>query len=74
MPVNKQGRTVSTTSGFDTCCIDKSSSAELQEAINSMYRWYSEAAVCYVYLSDIDAPLVEASTSFFPGVSEHENT
>ena len=57
----------------DTCCIDKSSSAELQEAINSIYRWYSEAAVCYVYLSDIDAPLVEASTSFFPGVSEHEN-
>jgi hypothetical protein len=24
----------------DTCCIDKSSSAELQEAINSMFRWY----------------------------------
>lgn len=23
----------------DTCCIDKSSSAELQEAINSMYQW-----------------------------------
>ncbi|KAJ4215601.1 hypothetical protein NW760_014151, partial [Fusarium oxysporum] len=27
----------------DTCCIDKSSSAELQESINSMYRWYMEA-------------------------------
>lgn len=37
----------------DTCCIDKSSSAELQEAINSMYRWYAEAERCYVYLSDI---------------------
>ncbi|KAK5167078.1 uncharacterized protein LTR77_007808 [Saxophila tyrrhenica] len=37
---------------IDTCCIDKSSSAELSEAINSMYRWYSLAAVCYVYLSD----------------------
>lgn len=27
----------------DTCCIDKSSSAELSEAINSIYRWYKEA-------------------------------
>lgn len=39
----------------DTCCIDKSSSAELTEAINSMFRWYQEAAHCYVYLSDISA-------------------
>jgi hypothetical protein len=37
---------------IDTCCIDKSSSAELSEAINSMYMWYSKADVCYVYLSD----------------------
>jgi hypothetical protein len=37
----------------DTCCIDKSSSAELTEAINSMYRWYQRAARCYVYLSDV---------------------
>ena len=37
----------------DTCCIDKSSSAELSEAINSMYKWYRDAAVCYVYLSDM---------------------
>ena len=37
----------------DTCCIDKSSSAELQEAINSMFRWYQNAARCYVYLSDV---------------------
>jgi hypothetical protein len=36
----------------DTCCIDKSSSAELSEAINSMYYWYQQASVCYVYLSD----------------------
>ena len=39
----------------DTCCIDKSSSAELTEAINSMYRWYERASVCYVYLSDLPA-------------------
>ncbi|KAK4448449.1 heterokaryon incompatibility protein-domain-containing protein [Podospora aff. communis PSN243] len=37
----------------DTCCIDKSSSAELTEAINSMFNWYRRAAVCYAYLADI---------------------
>jgi hypothetical protein len=37
----------------DTICIDKTSSAELTEAINSMYAWYSESAVCYVHLSDV---------------------
>ncbi|MCJ1386872.1 hypothetical protein MMC17_010000 [Xylographa soralifera] len=37
----------------DTCCIDKSSSAELTEAINSMYRWYQHADKCYVYLLDV---------------------
>ncbi|KAF5591842.1 ankyrin repeat-containing protein [Fusarium pseudocircinatum] len=37
----------------DTCCIDKTSSAELSEAINSMYRYYQEASICYVYLTDI---------------------
>ncbi|KAF2818038.1 HET-domain-containing protein [Ophiobolus disseminans] len=37
----------------DTCCIDKSSSAELSEAIISMFRWYKGAAKCYVYLSDV---------------------
>ncbi|KPM45254.1 hypothetical protein AK830_g1265 [Neonectria ditissima] len=38
---------------IDTCCIDKSSSSELSEAINSMYRWYKESAACYAYLSDV---------------------
>ncbi|KAH6683868.1 heterokaryon incompatibility protein-domain-containing protein, partial [Halenospora varia] len=38
---------------IDSCCIDKSSSAELSEAINSMFRWYQNAHVCYVYLSDV---------------------
>jgi len=40
----------------DTCCIDKSSSAELTEAINSMFRWYYKATKCYVYLSDVSSP------------------
>jgi hypothetical protein len=39
----------------DTCCIDKRSSAELSEAINSMYRWYKESAECYVFLDDYDS-------------------
>ncbi|KAH7070394.1 heterokaryon incompatibility protein-domain-containing protein [Paraphoma chrysanthemicola] len=38
---------------IDTCCIDKSSSAELSEAINSMYLWYERAIQCYVFLSDL---------------------
>lgn len=38
---------------IDTCCIDKSSSAELSEAINSMYKWYQEAVVCFAYLADV---------------------
>ena len=38
---------------IDTCCIDKKSSAELSEAINSMFRWYAEAGECYAYLSDV---------------------
>ena len=38
---------------IDTCCIDKTSPAELQEAINSMYEWYKNARWCYVYLSDV---------------------
>jgi hypothetical protein len=38
----------------DTCCIDKSSSAELSESINSMYRWYQNSKYCYVYLSDVN--------------------
>ncbi|KAI5464682.1 heterokaryon incompatibility protein-domain-containing protein [Mariannaea sp. PMI_226] len=37
----------------DTCCIDKSSSAELSEALNSMFRWYKDAAICYAHLSDV---------------------
>jgi hypothetical protein len=38
---------------IDTCCIDKSSSAELSEAINSMFAWYERAEISYVYLADV---------------------
>ena len=42
----------------DTCCIDKRSSAELSEAINSMYRWYANSKVCYAYLHDVHGPSI----------------
>ncbi|OLN81492.1 Vegetative incompatibility protein HET-E-1-like protein 26 [Colletotrichum chlorophyti] len=50
----------------DTCCIDKSSSAELTEAINSMYAWYRSAEVCYVYLSDL-SPVPEGLAGSYRG-------
>lgn len=37
----------------DTCCIDKSSSSELSEAVNSMFHWYKKSTVCFVFLSDV---------------------
>ncbi|KAF2820201.1 HET-domain-containing protein [Ophiobolus disseminans] len=37
----------------DTCCIDKRSSSELSEAINSMFQWYEQAVYCYAYLEDV---------------------
>ncbi|KAK2590833.1 hypothetical protein QQS21_011470 [Conoideocrella luteorostrata] len=39
---------------IDTCCIDKTSSAELSEAINSMCAWYRDAIICYAYLADVE--------------------
>ena len=38
---------------IDSCCIDKTSSSELSEAINSMYAWYGRAAICYAFLADV---------------------
>ncbi|KAH9205195.1 NACHT domain-containing protein, partial [Leptodontidium sp. 2 PMI_412] len=43
---------------IDTCCIDKSNSAELAKAINSMFRWYRMSTKCYVYLSDVSRTAV----------------
>lgn len=39
---------------IDSCCIDKTNSAELQEAINSMFRWYRNSGLCLALLSDVD--------------------
>ncbi|OJT06597.1 Vegetative incompatibility protein HET-E-1, partial [Trametes pubescens] len=50
----------------DTCCIDTRSSAELEEAINSMFRWYAEAAMCLAYLQDVpdNCPIEDANSAF----------
>ncbi|OJT05153.1 Vegetative incompatibility protein HET-E-1, partial [Trametes pubescens] len=39
---------------LDSCCIDKTSSAELSEAINSMFEWYANSSICYVFLADVE--------------------
>lgn len=49
---------------IDSCCIDKTSSAELSEAINSMFEWYRRAGVCYAHLADVgrdDDPVAHSS-------------
>ncbi|KAJ8131298.1 hypothetical protein O1611_g2325 [Lasiodiplodia mahajangana] len=51
----------------DTCCIDKASSSQLSEAINSMYRWYQQSAVCIAYLETVetlDANTIDRNSEF----------
>ncbi|KAJ4287996.1 hypothetical protein N0V90_012012 [Kalmusia sp. IMI 367209] len=50
----------------DTCCIDKSSSEELSEALNSMFNWYCRAKSCYVYLIDVYANASEMKSQQSP--------
>ena len=50
----------------DTCCINKTNHAELQDAINSMFRWYRNATHCYVYLSDVSSPSLGTNDEFNP--------
>ncbi|KAF1932631.1 uncharacterized protein M421DRAFT_245367 [Didymella exigua CBS 183.55] len=47
----------------DTCCIDEASSTELQEAINSMFRWYQRSKRCYAYLSDVSSDTKSSNIS-----------
>jgi Heterokaryon incompatibility protein (HET) len=52
---------------IDTCCINKESSAELSESINSMFQWYHRAQICYAYLVDVatrDANLEVRQSAF----------
>ncbi len=59
---------------IDTCCIDKTNSSELSEAINSMYYWYETCTVCYVYLFDVQGEPVarlEDCGAFEEEMEEH---
>jgi hypothetical protein len=49
---------------IDTCCINKANKAELSQSINSMFRWYRNAARCYVYLSDVSITKRKADNEF----------
>ncbi|KAL6694828.1 ankyrin repeat-containing domain protein [Trichoderma pleuroticola] len=49
----------------DTCCINKTSSAELSEAINSMYLWYYQAERCYAYLVDVPSKSTIEDSEWF---------
>jgi Heterokaryon incompatibility protein (HET) len=55
---------------IDTCCIDKSSSAELTEAINSMFNWYKQSAICYAFLYDLPAERETGRLDFVPSLSQ----
>jgi hypothetical protein len=55
---------------IDTCCIDKTSSAELSEAINSMFRWYQDADICYAYLSDVEVSIAEPRVEMIDPATE----
>ena len=57
---------------IDTCCIDKSSSAELSEAINSMFAWYKNSQVCYVYLADFESARQTRSTGGIDHASKRD--
>lgn len=52
----------------DTVCIDKRSSVDLSEAVNSMFKWYQSAAVCLVHLFDVPDPFT-CTTETPPGSS-----
>jgi hypothetical protein len=54
----------------DTCCIDKTSSAEHQESINSMFSWYRQAHLCIVHMAQTGH---HASEATYPYVSRHND-
>lgn len=61
---------------IDTCCIDKRSSTELSEAVNSMYQWYSCAEECYAYLFDVQQPQPidrSSAADLIPEMFEHSS-
>lgn len=60
---------------IDTICINKTSSAELSEAINSMYTWYQQSAICYAFLPDVrNYPSLEESKKTINILGEHHSS
>lgn len=58
---------------IDTCCINKENNSELSEAINSMFKWYQQSAVCYAFLSDYDSGISPRNTNTKePFIAEHD--
>jgi hypothetical protein len=57
-------------SWVDTCCINKNDFTELQHAINSFFRWYRDAAICYVFLSDVSATKRKPDSDIFQSTWE----
>jgi hypothetical protein len=49
---------------IDTCCIDKWNLRELSNSVNSMFRWYKNAAKCYVFLSDVSVPSIHQQSDW----------
>jgi hypothetical protein len=58
----------------DTICIDKTSSAELSEAINSMFRYYQQSSKCFVYLEDVRNENGDPWTDGSPALTEFRNS
>ena len=52
---------------IDTCCIDRKDNRELSEAINSMFKWYEGAQICFAYLADVDADATHMSEAEVAG-------
>lgn len=49
----------------DSCCINKEDAAELQESINSMFKWYAQSTVCLAYLSDAKSDRLDPTSKWF---------
>ena len=56
----------------DSICIDKSSSAELSEAINSMFSWYANAKECFVYMQDVPSRAQTSALQFWRAFDNSE--
>ncbi|KAH7349796.1 heterokaryon incompatibility protein-domain-containing protein [Plectosphaerella cucumerina] len=59
---------------IDSCCINKTYSAELLEALNSMFNWYKDAVVCITFLGDVISRGPTSASPDSPAVFHDERT